>query len=56
MIKGMRSKVKEGIVKDGKGYVCYHSITACRTESVSKNSSGHYVFKNKTWTKQGINK
>ena len=48
----MKARIIESIIKDGNNQVIKYTIKGCETEKVKVNSSGYYVFGDKSFSKQ----
>ena len=48
----MKARIIEQTIKDGNNAVIKYTIKGCETEKVKVNSSGHYVFGDKSFSKQ----
>lgn len=48
----MKARIIERTVKDGRNQVVKYTIKGCETEKVRVNSSGEYVFGDKSFSKQ----
>ena len=49
----MKARIIERTIKDGNNQVIKYTIKGCETEKVKVNSSGYYVFGDKSFIKQG---
>ena len=49
----MKARITEQIIKDGNNQVIKYTIEGCETEKVKVNSSGYYIFGDKSFSKQG---
>ena len=48
----MKARIIERTIKDGNNMVIKYTIKGCETEKVKVNSSGEYVFGDKSFSKQ----
>ena len=48
----MKARIIEQTIKDGNNAVIKYTIKGCDTEKVKVNSSGEYVFGDKSFSKQ----
>ena len=48
----MKARIIERTIKDGNNVVIKYTIKGCETEKVKVNSSGYYVFGDKSFSKQ----
>ena len=49
----MKARIIERTIKDGNNQVIKYTIKGCETEKVKVNSSGYYVFGDKSFSKDG---
>lgn len=49
----MKARIIERTIKDGNNQIIKYTIKGCETEKIKVNSSGYYVFGDKTFSKQG---
>lgn len=49
----MKARIIERTIKDGSNQVVKYTIKGCETEKVKVNSSGYYIFGDKSFSKQG---
>ena len=48
----MKARIIERTVKDGNNQIIKYTIKGCETEKVKVNSSGYYIFGDKSFSKQ----
>ena len=48
----MKARIIEKTIKDGNNSIINYTIKGCETEKVKVNSSGGYVFGDKSFSKQ----
>lgn len=49
----MKARIIEQTIKDGNNQIIKYTIKGCKTEKVKVNSSGYYVFGDKSFSKKG---
>lgn len=49
----MKARIIERTIKDGSNQVVKYTIKGCETDKVKVNSSGYYIFGDKSFSKQG---
>ena len=49
----MKARIIERTVKDGNNQIIKYTIKGCEIEKVKVNSSGYYVFGDKSFSKEG---
>ena len=49
----MKARIIERTIKDGSNQVIKYTIKGCETDKVKVNSSGYYIFGDKSFSKQG---
>ena len=49
----MKARIIERTVKDGNNMIIKYTIKGCETEKVKVNSSGYYIFGDKSFSKEG---
>lgn len=49
----MKARIIEQTIKDGNNSIIKYTIKGCETEKVKVNSSGYYIFGDKSFSKQG---
>lgn len=49
----MKARIIERTIKDGNNQIIKYAIKGCETERVKVNSSGYYVFGDKSFSKEG---
>ena len=47
----MKARIIERTVKDGNNSIIKYTIKGCETEKVKVNSSGYYIFGDKSFSK-----
>jgi len=52
-MKTSKMRIIERTIKDGNNTIVKYTIKGCRTQEVKTNSSGYYVFGDKSFSKQG---
>lgn len=48
----MKARIIERTIKDGNNRVVKYTVKGCETEKVKVNSSGYYIFGDKSFSKQ----
>lgn len=48
----MKARIIEKTIKDGNNSIIKYTIKSCETEKVKVNSSGEYLFGDKSFSKQ----
>lgn len=47
----VKARIIEQTIKDGNNMIVKYTIKGCRTQEVKTNSSGHYIFGDKSFSK-----
>ncbi|CAH1193358.1 Hypothetical protein DAL_102 [Psychrobacter phage D'Alembert] len=50
-MKTTKMRIIERTIKDGKNMIIKYTIKGCRTQEVKTNSSGYYIFGDKSFSK-----
>lgn len=51
-MKNIKARIIEQTIKDGSNQIIKYTIKDCETQKVKVNSSGYYVFGDKSFSKQ----
>lgn len=51
-MEATKMRIVERTIKDGNNQIIKYTIKGCRTQEVKTNSSGYYIFGDKSFSKQ----